>query len=96
MGMNKYTIGTQREFPFANKAFLQNCLDYLINENGLSEAKAKDYTAKLLDNKNGKQILIDVKHMSVSSRQDYYHMLDAEYKTDKIGVLKKCLNFLQT
>ncbi len=51
MGMNKYTIGTQREFPFANKAFLQNCLDYLINENGLSEAKAKDYTAKLLDNK---------------------------------------------
>jgi ABC-2 type transport system permease protein len=51
MGMNKYTIGTQREFPFANKAFLQNCLDYLINENGLSEAKAKDYVVRLLDSK---------------------------------------------
>ena len=51
MGLNKYTIGTQREFPFANKAFLQNCLDYLINENGLSEAKAKDYVVRLLDSK---------------------------------------------
>jgi ABC-2 type transport system permease protein len=51
MGLNKYTIGTQREFPFANKAFVQNCLDYLINENGLSEAKAKDYVVRLLDSK---------------------------------------------
>lgn len=51
MGMNPYTYGTQSEFPFANRDFLQNCLDYLINENGLSEAKAKDYTARLLDTK---------------------------------------------
>lgn len=51
MGMNPYTFGTQREFPFANKEFLQNCLDYLINETGLSEAKAKDYTVRLLDTK---------------------------------------------
>ncbi len=51
MGLNKYTIGTQREFPFDNKAFLQNCLDYLINENGLTEAKAKDYVVRLLDSK---------------------------------------------
>lgn len=51
MGMNAFTYGTQREFPFANKDFLQNSLDYLINENGLSEAKAKDYVLRLLDNK---------------------------------------------
>lgn len=51
MGMNPYTYGTQREFPFANKNFLQNCLDYLINESGLSEAKAKDYNVRLLDSK---------------------------------------------
>ena len=51
MGMNPFTYGSQREFPFANKAFLQNCLDYLVNENGLSEAKAKDYVARLLDTK---------------------------------------------
>ncbi len=51
MGMNSYTYGTQREFPFANKAFLQNCLSYLINDNDLDEAKAKDYVVRLLDAK---------------------------------------------
>ncbi len=51
MGMNPYTYGTQREFPFANKDFVQNCLDYLINTNGLSEAKGKDYVVRLLDTK---------------------------------------------
>jgi gliding-associated putative ABC transporter substrate-binding component GldG len=51
MGINPFTYGSQREFPFANREFLQNCLDYLINENGLSEAKAKDYVVCLLDSK---------------------------------------------
>lgn len=51
MGMNPFTFGSQREFAFANKDFLQNCLDYLINTSGLSEAKAKDYTLRLLDKK---------------------------------------------
>lgn len=51
MGMNPYTFGTQREFPFANKDFMQNCMDYLINEGGLSEAKGKDYVARLLNTK---------------------------------------------
>lgn len=51
MGMNPYTYGTQREFPFANKEFLQNCLEYLINENSLTEAKSKDYVVRLLDTK---------------------------------------------
>ncbi len=51
MGMNPFTFGSQREFTFSNKDFLQNCLDYLINSSGLSEAKAKDYTLRLLDKK---------------------------------------------
>jgi ABC-2 type transport system permease protein len=51
MGINRYTAGTKYEYQFANKAFLQNCLDYLINPSGLSEAKAKDYTLRLLDTK---------------------------------------------
>ena len=55
MGMNVYTYGTQAQVPFANKDFLQNCLDYLINENGLSDAKAKDYVVRLLDNKKTEQ-----------------------------------------
>ncbi len=51
MGMNHYTYGTQREFPFANRAFVENCLEYLVNEFNLSEAKGKDYVLRLLDNK---------------------------------------------
>ena len=51
MGMNPYTYGTQKEFPFANKNFVQNCMEYLINENNLSEAKGKDYVVRLLNSK---------------------------------------------
>jgi gliding-associated putative ABC transporter substrate-binding component GldG len=51
MGLNPYTYGSQREFAFANRDFLQNCLDYLINTSNLTEAKAKDYTLRLLDKK---------------------------------------------
>ena len=36
---------------FANKDFLYNCLDYLVDQSGLSEAKAKDYTLSLLNTK---------------------------------------------
>ncbi len=49
MGINQYTYGTQYQYQFANKDFLQNCLDYLVNEAGLTEAKEKDYTLRLLD-----------------------------------------------
>ena len=51
MGLNPFTFGSQREFPFANKDFLINALDYMINANGLSEAKSKDYVARFLDTK---------------------------------------------
>ena len=51
MGLNPFTVGTQYEYQFANKDFLQSCLDYLVNPAGLSEAKAKDYTLRLLDPK---------------------------------------------
>jgi gliding-associated putative ABC transporter substrate-binding component GldG len=51
MGMNTYTYGSQYQYQFANREFLQNCLDYLINPSGLAEAKAKDYTLRLLDTK---------------------------------------------
>ncbi|MEP6594601.1 MAG: gliding motility-associated ABC transporter substrate-binding protein GldG [Ginsengibacter sp.] len=51
MGVNAYTMGTQYQYQFANRDFLQNCLDYLINNSGLTEAKSKDYTLRLLDQK---------------------------------------------
>ncbi|HSQ43519.1 MAG TPA: gliding motility-associated ABC transporter substrate-binding protein GldG [Ginsengibacter sp.] len=51
MGVNSYTVGTQYEYQFANKQFVENCLEYLINTANLSEARAKDYTLRLLDPK---------------------------------------------
>jgi ABC-2 type transport system permease protein len=51
MGMNPFTYGSQKQFQVANRDFLQNCLGYLINQNGLAEAKAKDYSQRLLDSK---------------------------------------------
>ena len=49
MGVNSYTVGTQHEYQFANKSFVENCLEYLVNNAGLTEARAKDYTLRLLD-----------------------------------------------
>ena len=49
MGVNPYTVGTQRQLPLANRDFVENCLDYLINPYGLTEAKEKDYTLRLLN-----------------------------------------------
>jgi len=51
MGVNPLTVGSQYQYQFANATFLQNCLDYLLNPSNLSEAKAKDYTLRLLDSK---------------------------------------------
>jgi len=51
MGVNSYTVGTQYEYQFANKEFVENSLEYLVNNVGLSEARAKDYTLRLLDPK---------------------------------------------
>lgn len=51
MGLNPYTYGTQREFNFANRDFLMNCINYLVDEFGLSEARSRDHVVRLLDNK---------------------------------------------
>ncbi|MGN6530845.1 MAG: gliding motility-associated ABC transporter substrate-binding protein GldG [Ginsengibacter sp.] len=51
MGVNSYTVGTQYEYQFANRQFVENCLEYLVNNADLSEAKAKDYKLRLLDPK---------------------------------------------
>lgn len=51
-----------------------------INE-GISNLGLKVIKA-LLENKNGKRILIDVKHMSVKSRFQYYKIIEQDYKFD--------------
>lgn len=49
MGINPFTVGSQYQYQFANKDFLENTLEYLTNNSGLSEAKSKDYILRLLD-----------------------------------------------
>jgi gliding-associated putative ABC transporter substrate-binding component GldG len=44
MGANKYT-----KLQYANKDFFLNCVEYLANPNNILEARAKDYTLRLLD-----------------------------------------------
>ena len=49
MGLNFYTINTQYEYQFANRDFLLNCLEYLVNKPGIIETRNKDIVLRLLD-----------------------------------------------
>ena len=31
MGLNKYTVGSHYEYQFANRDFILNCLEYMVN-----------------------------------------------------------------
>lgn len=46
MGENQYT-----GYKYANKTFIQNCLEYLVGNPGILETRAKDYTLRVLDKK---------------------------------------------
>ncbi|TRX16504.1 hypothetical protein FNW25_15010 [Flavobacterium franklandianum] len=66
-------------------------LGKLVNQNemlnhGFTNLGFKALNA-LLDNKNGKVIYPDLKHMSLSSRKEYYQYLDEYFKEEKIPVL---------
>jgi gliding-associated putative ABC transporter substrate-binding component GldG len=45
MGTNKYT-----RIGYANRDFFLNCTEYLANDRNVLEARAKDYSLRLLDN----------------------------------------------
>ncbi|POY38428.1 peptidase M19 [Solitalea longa] len=47
----------------------------------------KSVARKLLDNTNGKRILIDIKHMSRKSRLEYFDMLATEYSNERIPIV---------
>lgn len=56
MGLNKYTLGTSYEYQFANRDFILNCLDYLVNDGGIMETRNKDFVLRVLDaKKTGEQ-----------------------------------------
>jgi len=43
-GIDRYS-----QITFANQKFLQNCIDYLIDDNGLIEIRARETQLRLLD-----------------------------------------------
>ena len=51
MGLNKYTLGTNYEYQFANRDFMLNCLEYLLNDGGIMETRNKDFVLRVLDTK---------------------------------------------
>jgi len=51
MGVNKYTVGSQYEYQFANRDFILNCLEYLVNDGGIMETRNKDFVLRILDTK---------------------------------------------
>lgn len=44
MGYNQFT-----QYQYANKDFILNCLEYLVNPSGVLETRSKDFTLRLLD-----------------------------------------------
>lgn len=55
MGLNFYTVGSQFEYQFANREFLLNCLEYLVNKPGIIETRNKDIVLRLLDSQKVKE-----------------------------------------
>lgn len=55
MGINFYTVGSQFEYQFANREFLLNCLEYLVNKPGIIETRNKDIVLRLLDGQKVKE-----------------------------------------
>lgn len=51
LGMNLYTAGTQYEYPFANREFLLNCLEYLVSRPDIIQTRNKEIVLRLLDSK---------------------------------------------
>jgi gliding-associated putative ABC transporter substrate-binding component GldG len=63
MGWNKYTFteyenqgeGGKLFIPVANREFLLNCVEYLVNDASISETRNKDIVLRLLDTQKVKQ-----------------------------------------
>ena len=49
LGLNLFTVGSQYEYQFANKDFLLNCLEYLVNKPSIVETRNKNIVLRLLD-----------------------------------------------
>ncbi len=55
LGENFYTVGSQYEYTFANRQFLLNCVEYLLNKPAIIETRNKDIVLRLLDSQKVKE-----------------------------------------
>jgi ABC-2 type transport system permease protein len=55
LGVNIYTLRTPYQYQFANRAFLLNCLEYLVSKPAISETRNKNIVMRLLDSKKVKE-----------------------------------------
>jgi len=49
LGVNLFTAGSQYEYQFANREFLLNCMEYLVNNPAIIGTRNKDIVLRLLD-----------------------------------------------
>lgn len=49
MGLNFFTVGSQYEYQFANREFLQNCLEYMVKNSAIIETRNKEIVLRQLD-----------------------------------------------
>ena len=75
--------GHDESFP----RFLKKRLNQFVGMHGGFTQLGREVVERLLDNSEGKRILIDIKHMSTRSREEYYNILDKDFKTKKIPII---------
>ena len=69
------------------KGVVRKMIDQSDNLNeGFSDLGRK-MLEKMLDNKNGKRVLVDLKHMSVKARNEYYNYLEKNFEDETIPLI---------
>lgn len=92
-GIPPVTITFAHNFSndFCGHARSLDALGLLVNQNEMLNDGFTDLGLKvvkaLLDNKNGKVIYPDLKHMCLQSRREYYQYLDTNFKDKNIPII---------
>ncbi len=76
--------GHDESFP----KFLKKRLSQFVGMHGGFTLLGRKVVERLLDNSEGKRMLIDIKHMSTRSREDYYEILESpKFKDEEIPII---------
>jgi microsomal dipeptidase-like Zn-dependent dipeptidase len=84
--------GHAKSFPPGKNVFNPGMDDFLNQRRGKNEGFSRlgmDVAKQLLSKEKGRRVLIDVKHMSVKARVEFYKMLDDQYwsKGEEVPVI---------